>query len=85
MEIDVVICFYDIFYSWLFVVGEQVVKILEEVVEKDKENCVDICNLCLVIIDDEIVWDFDDVVYCEFWFWGGYCLLVVIVDVFYYV
>lgn len=85
MEIEVVLCSYDIFYVWLVVVEKEVVKFKLEVVEKDKEKCIDLCQVFFVIIDGEDVCDFDDVVYVEVKCGGGWCLFVVIVDVLYYV
>lgn len=85
MEIDVVICNYDIFYIWFEEVVVVVEKFGDGVDKKDYENCFDLCKMLFVIIDGEDVKDFDDVVYCEKKCSGGWKLYVVIVDVFYYV
>lgn len=88
MEIEIVVCKYGVLYEFSQLVFDEVVVLFDKVWLVDLCFCVDLCDVLFVMIDGEDVCDFDDVVYCELVKVGcgdGFWLIVVIVDVLYYV
>lgn len=85
MEINIAVHNYHIPHVWPDAVLHEAAEIHAEVLEKDKQDRVDLRKLALVTIDGEDAKDFDDAVYCEKRRWGGWTLYVAIADVSHYV
>ena len=85
LEIDIAIRSHDIPYLFSDEVVAEAAKLADEPEEADKKHRVDLRQLPLVTIDGEDARDFDDAVYCERGWRGGYRLWVAIADVAHYV
>ncbi|MGP1923568.1 MAG: ribonuclease R [Arsenophonus sp. NEOnobi-MAG3] len=85
MAVEIALRTYEIPYSWPPQVEKEVADLSEEIPASAKKGRVDLCHLPLVTIDGEDARDFDDAVYCMPKEDGGWCLLVAIADVSYYV
>ncbi|MGP1960039.1 MAG: ribonuclease R [Arsenophonus sp. NC-TX2-MAG3] len=85
MAVEIALRTYQIPYNWPPQVEKQVADLSEQIPASAKRGRVDICHLPLLTIDGEDACDFDDAVYCMPKEDGGWCLLVAIADVSYYV
>ncbi len=85
LEIDVAIRSHGIPWEWPEAVVEEAGHLEGEPTEADKAHRVDLRDLAFVTIDGEDARDFDDAVYCEKRFRGGWRLWVAIADVSHYV
>ncbi|VAY02407.1 Ribonuclease R [Arsenophonus endosymbiont of Aleurodicus dispersus] len=85
VAVDIALRNYEIPYIWPLQVEKQVADFSEQIPASAKKGRVNLCHLPLVTIDDEDARDFDDAVYCMSKEDGGWCLLVAIADVSYYV
>lgn len=81
MEIDVAINSHGIPANWPDAVETETSALGESVPEADKKKRADLRKLPLVTIDGEDSKDFDDAVYCERRWRGGWRLIVAIADV----
>ncbi len=86
MAVDIALRTHEIPYYWPEKVQKQLMTLNQKNTYKEitKER-IDLRDLLLVTIDSEDTYDFDDAVYCEKKFKGGWCLWVAIADVSYYV
>lgn len=85
LEIDVAIRSHGIPWEWPEAVVEEAGHLEAEPLEEDKRFRVDLRKLSFVTIDGEDARDFDDAVYCEKRWGGGWRLWVAIADVSHYV
>ncbi len=85
MEIDVAIRTHNIPHEWPEAVEREAQALAAEPAEEDKQYRVDLRKLPFVTIDGEDARDFDDAVYCESKWTGGWRLWVAIADVSHYV
>ena len=85
MEVDVALRAYDIPFEWPQDVTRQAQEIPEQVSAEAIQGRVDLRKLPLVTIDDETARDFDDAVFVEKRWRGGWRLIVAIADVSHYV
>lgn len=85
MEIDIAINSHGIPATWPEAVEAETGALGDEVTDADKKKRTDFRSLPLVTIDGEDSKDFDDAVYCERRWSGGWRLLVAIADVSHYV
>ncbi|CUR53631.1 Ribonuclease R [Serratia symbiotica] len=76
---------YEIPHHWPPQVEEQINNLKKNIPEINKKGRVDLRKLPLVTIDNEDTYDFDDAVYGEKKYGGGWKLWVAIADVSYYV
>ena len=85
LEIDVAIRSHGIPWEWPEAAVEEAGRLEGEPREEDKKHRVDLRKLAFVTIDGEDARDFDDAVYCEKRWRGGWRLWVAIADVSHYV
>ncbi len=85
MEVDVALRAYEIPFEWPREAEKQAEAIPETIDEADTEARVDLRKLPLVTIDDESARDFDDAIFVEKRWRGGWRLIVAIADVSHYV
>lgn len=85
MEVDVALRRYEIPHTWPSAVDREAAEVPEEVPEPAKQGRYDLRELPLVTVDDESAKDFDDAVYVEKRWRGGWRLIVAIADVSHYV
>lgn len=85
MEVEIALRNNDIPIAWSDEVIELVDRMPIEVLDKDKQQRMDLRELPFVTIDGEDARDFDDAVYCEPKASGGWRLFVAIADVSHYV
>ncbi len=85
MEVDVALRRYEIPHGWPEAVDREAGEVPEEVSEADKQGRYDLRELPLVTVDDESARDFDDAIYVEKRWRGGWRLIVAIADVSHYV
>ncbi|BGI51038.1 MAG: ribonuclease R [Arsenophonus endosymbiont of Ceratovacuna japonica] len=83
--IDIALRTHEIPYIWPYQVRKQISNLSNQISLSAKKGRIDLCQLPLVTIDSEDACDFDDAVYCMPKKGGGWCLLVAIADVSYYV
>jgi ribonuclease R len=85
MEVDVALRRYEIPHEWPEAVEQEAARVPGEVPDADKQGRYDLRDLPLVTVDDESARDFDDAIYVEKRWRGGWRLIVAIADVSHYV
>ncbi|PPI86443.1 ribonuclease R [Candidatus Pantoea edessiphila] len=85
LAINIALRSHEIPYNWSNEAKLQINNFSHKLTETDKIGRIDLRKLPLITIDDETARDFDDALYCEKMYSGGWRLWVAIADVSYYV